>query len=749
MENKELSYALLRTLMDASPYQWVLWNIKTDQLWIDPRMSEQNLFPDIDQPTPDLILASIEEIDAERMRENLLDLIHENIPFEQSAMLKSSGRTFNVMAHRLNPDQRGDLCLFWIKERNAEQELSEVSSTTLREILDEVPIPIWHRSIHGRIDFCNKAYADILETSPEVVLRKNQKIWTGNLFAEQDENGEPLEDERAEKRQLRQHTIINGARHLLEYVEINMGDEGEVGYALDMTGVEISNRELERHIEAHRKVLEHLTAGVAVYGSDKRLKFFNHAYLRLYDWDESWLLTEPTLNEMFDELHRRRLMAEQADFPAYKKKWMQMFNSLLNPIQELVHLPNERTIRMIASPHPMGGLFFVFEDVTDSLVLERQVNTQVAVQRETLDHLYEGVVVFASDNRLKLTNPAFTRLWKINPEQLKAGCHISDLVEQLKNFFDYGNNWDSYKAAIIENFTDRVPKSGRLNRKDRSVLEFSYVPLPDGAHLISYSDVTDSHLVERALRERNEALEEADQLKSEFLSNISYELKDPLNTIIGFTEILASGYFGQLRQEQITYTKGTLESSRQLLALVNDIIDLATIEAGQMTLNMQTIDIRKLLNSLVGMVKSRAEALDVKVSMSCASELKELTGDERRLKQALFNLLNNSLRFTPKGGKVVLSANLTNNFVQITVADTGAGIARKDQKRVFKKFERTEDAADRYKGAGLGLPLVKSLVELHGGKVTIMSQQNAGTKVVCQLPMNLPHNAQQELLKIA
>ncbi|HJT06585.1 MAG TPA: HAMP domain-containing sensor histidine kinase, partial [Stellaceae bacterium] len=248
----------------------------------------------------------------------------------------------------------------------------------------------------------------------------------------------------------------------------------------------------------------------------------------------------------------------------------------------------------------------------------------------------------------------------------------------------------------------------------------------------SYFDVTDSTRVENALRERNEALETAGRLKSEFIANVSYELRTPLNAIIGFAEILTNQYFGELSPRQLDYSRGILDSSHRLLSLINDILDLATIEAGYMTLETQELDIHTLMSSVLSLSRERARNQNLKLDFDCPTDIGALHGDERRLKQALFNLISNALKFTPAGGTVTLSARRTAQRIALIVADTGVGVPREDQARIFEKFERGSPNA-RHSGPGLGLSLVKSFIELHGGTVEMDSRPGTGTTVTCYL----------------
>jgi signal transduction histidine kinase len=267
--------------------------------------------------------------------------------------------------------------------------------------------------------------------------------------------------------------------------------------------------------------------------------------------------------------------------------------------------------------------------------------------------------------------------------------------------------------------------------------------LPDGAALLSYVDVSDTIRVERALRERNEALETADRLKTEFIANVSYELRTPLNTIIGFTEMLTGQYFGPLNDRQAEYSKGILESSHRLLSLINDILDLATIEAGYMTLERDWVDVHPMLSNALTLVREPARKKNIALELDCPADIGAIHADERRLKQALFNVLSNSVKFTAANGSITISARRHDDRVVLTFTDTGIGIPEDDRSRVFMKFERGSSPEARRQGAGLGLPLVKSLIELHGGSVDLESEPGVGTKVTCILP------AQDEAVELA
>jgi PAS domain-containing protein len=407
--------------------------------------------------------------------------------------------------------QEQDDLVFWLRDTTDfsreikvhHHKLTSVieENTRLKEMLDLLPLPVWFRNSQGWLTYCNRFYAEALDSSNEYITQENTLLWIDARWDEDVGNTKNLQNL---IEPLKRHILVQGERRFFEFREESLDSlEGVMGYGLDLTNLEKALSDLEQHSMAYREVLENLSAGVTIYGADKRLKFFNHAYARLFETDEKWLNTGPTLGEVLDDVRHRRLLSEQADYQSFRKQQLQMVSSLISPFQQLEHLPDERTIRRISAPHPMGGVFFIFEDVTNSLSLERQYNTQLAVHWASLDNLYEGVAVFGSDNQLKLINPAFIYIWKMDREKIKIGQHISEAVNMLKETFIFEGEWDNYRSRLISRVTDRIPKESKLNCKDGRVINFNYVPLPDGSHLLTCMDITDSYRIEKILDERS------------------------------------------------------------------------------------------------------------------------------------------------------------------------------------------------------------------------------------------------------
>ena len=229
-------------------------------------------------------------------------------------------------------------------------------------------------------------------------------------------------------------------------------------------------------------------------------------------------------------------------------------------------------------------------------------------------------------------------------------------------------------------------------------------------------------------------LEAASHHKSEFLANMSHELRTPLNAIIGFSQVLQKQLFGPVNEKQSEYLDDILTSSRHLLSLIDDVLDLAKVEAGQIELQMAPFSLPDTLERGVVIVRERATRNGVKVSLASEPDVETVVGDERRVRQVLFNLLSNAVKFTPAGGSVGVTARRVDGEIRVSVADTGPGIAPADQQRIFEEFQQAELGKQQREGTGLGLALSKRLVELHHGRIWVDSEVGHGSTFTFTLP---------------
>ena len=263
-----------------------------------------------------------------------------------------------------------------------------------------------------------------------------------------------------------------------------------------------------------------------------------------------------------------------------------------------------------------------------------------------------------------------------------------------------------------------------------------------GAFSVAYARYLDFQRLEernRQLAEANREVEQANKAKSAFLANMSHELRTPLNSVIAMSDILLEKYFGDLTQQQEDYAKDIRESGQLLLSLINDILDLSKVEAGHSPLELSEVDLKNLLEGSLTVVRERALKHGISLSCEVAEDLPTISGDGRKLKQAIYNLLSNAVKFTPDQGKVGVDARLDDDRIRVCVWDTGIGIPPEDQEKVFGEFEQSDISLTRkYEGTGLGLALVKRFVEQHGGGIWLESKVGEGSRFCFTLPLKPP-----------
>jgi signal transduction histidine kinase len=241
----------------------------------------------------------------------------------------------------------------------------------------------------------------------------------------------------------------------------------------------------------------------------------------------------------------------------------------------------------------------------------------------------------------------------------------------------------------------------------------------------------------REIEEKSRQLEVASQHKSEFLANMSHELRTPLNAIIGFSEVLTDRMFGELNEKQEEYLKDIYASGTHLLSLINDILDLSKIEAGRMELELTEFDLPTAIDSALMLVRERAGRRSIALHTNIDNRLGQIQADERKVRQVVLNLLSNAIKFTPEGGRIEIQAAPKDGFVEVSVSDTGVGIAPEDQETVFEEFRQVGTVSKKVEGTGLGLTLCRKFVELHGGRIWVKSEVGAGSTFTFTLPVRL------------
>lgn len=688
--------------------------------------------------TPEALLdfvAWLERDSAVALVEAIYELRNNGTPFNigirtlSNELLEADGRTAGGMAAlRFRPlsGERRNVAALAHDAHKLGKQVERLSA-----VLDTAPLPVWLRNTEGKLAWVNRAYVSSVEASDsEMVIKASIEI----------ANGPNLDTSKADSKTNcigRVHAIIGGAMRALDVHEVALPD-GKAGFAVDATKLEEAEKELDRHIKAHTSTLNKLDTAIAIFGPDQRLRFHNAAYAGLWPLDSAWLDTHPTDGEILDRLRSQRCIPEQANYREWRTRQLAAYTTL-DVRESWWYLPDGRSLHVVCEQHPFGGVTYLYENATKEIQLESRYNELIGVQRETLDNLEEGIALLGSDGRMKLFNPAFARFWNFDPGFLEQEPHIEELAAHGRRLVVDSVAWDEVKFGVTRLDVERKPFTGKINAADR-ILQFTAVPLPDGNTLLTFSDVSDASRMERALRDRADALEAADRLKNMFLSNVSYEIRTPLTSVLGFAEGLQMGLAGPLSPKQQDYVHDIRKSSTDLKTIIDAIIDLTAIDAGAMELTLEYVEIPVMLEMVAGKLTPAIEHRDLTLNIEVGADVSGFTADAGRVEQILSNLLTNAIGFSMAGSTIRLGVRKVESNVQFWVSDSGRGIDPEFQQQAFERFQ-SRPVPGGHRGPGLGLSIVKSFVELHDGQVSLLSKVNQGTTVLCSFPIDGPRVA--------
>lgn len=669
---------------------------------------------------------------AQTLRRHIADLRAKGKPFSCSIQLPGNKLI------EADGNVAGAQVVLWLEdatirgaqEKEAISHLEKEKLTSLSDpeafidIMGKAPFPIWRMSGTGRIVWTNQAYTEA------VGAEDLQAVIDGQI--QLDDQCEAQAKKTLSKNEIIQtaRPVIMSGKRVSSLVSMYPISGGVAGIAVDASESEALRAALKSQIRAHDETLNNMAEAVAIFNSKQKMSFHNRAFAQMFDLDESWFLDERSHGEWLDYLREKRKLPEHPNYREWKQGELSLYLNWPEEMpDELWSLPDGRELRLVRMRDPDGGISLLFGDITDKMTMKSQMGTLINVQKATLDKLTEGVAVFGPDGRLKVYNSAFEEMWALPENSLKDEPRFRDLIPHMLNAYHDRDFW----AEMMARTTDPSPEarrhvSGEIIRSDDSILTFLSKPLPDGATLIAWDDVTSARTTEAALVERAEALEAADRLKSEFVGHVSYQLRTPLTTISGYAELLQSGAVGELNDKQAEYVFAVQAASEDLARTIDDILDFAAIEAETIDLELGDVDLYFVLEGALEYVATRAEDTRISLAFNCPKDIGIIRADEKRIKQIVYNLLSNAMRFTKPGGRIELGAAHEDHGIRIWVQDNGVGIPSERQPQVFESFKSSRG------GAGLGLALVERFVDLHGGWTALESDEGKGTLVTCHLP---------------
>ena len=618
--------------------------------------------------------------------------------------------------------------------RSLQSKVEQLSDAleALAGLVEAAPFPMWHRTPDLRLSLVNSAYVRAVDggSAHDVIAQGIELVEPVGGHSAQAAAADAIAQDEPVARMV--PATIDGERRTMHVVDVPLGVAGVAGYAVDQHELEQARVEHRRLEAAQRDLLDRLSAGVARFGPDRALRFWNQPFISLFALHQDRLTDAPLFERVLDQMRDARRIPEHRDFPAWRAERRDWFLSP-DPREENWLLQDGTHLRVYAQPLPDGGLLLIFEDRTEQVQLSSARDTLLRVRTATFDNLFESIGVFSSDGRLQMWNSRFRAIWGATEEMLATHPRIDDLMRDVQSRLAKPQQATLVRELVRAATIERKQRAGHVGFADGRIFEFAAIPLPDGNALFTMLDVTDSRRVEQVLRDRNEALEQADQVKTAFVTNMSYELRTPLTTIAGFAEMMSAGYAGELSPSAKDYVDGILQSTGRLAMLIDNVLDLTQGEAGTLPIDRAPVDLATVARESAARLSADAKAKGIDLAVSLENSLGVVQGDARRIGQAIDHLLDNALTHCGKGARVLLHGDGGADKARIVISDNGPGIPTAQQDAIFDPTARAGQARAGGR-AGIGLPLARQLAQAHGGTLQLVSEAGQGTMIVIELP---------------
>jgi signal transduction histidine kinase/PAS domain-containing protein len=660
--------------------------------------------------------------------------------FRLSLPVRGSERMLLVLGERASEavETPGSVLLWVLDATDSQAEVGSLEREAdrlraafdaLTALIEAAPMPMWYRGPDLRLLMVNTAYVHAVEgrDAEDVVSRGVELVDGAGL-------GGPLANaaiarDTQEPQSAAMPATIAGARRMLRLHDVPLPTGGIAGFAVDIEELERARGGLKRFAEAQRAMLDRMSAGVAQFGSDRSLVFCNQPFRRLFAMKNEWLADRPEFDRVLERMREARKLPDVRDFPHWKAERREWFTAP-EAVEESWSIGTTH-LRVVAQPLPEGGLLLIFEDQTQQLELQREHGEMQQVRTATLDSLAEAVAVFGK-GRLQLWNRKFRQVWGFEDGFLDGHPQIATIVKAAG-----GKLVNAARAEIIGDLIrlaakDRQQRGSSITFANGRHFDIAAVPLPDGNALVTMLDTTDRQRVERALRDRNEALEAADRVRTAFVANMSYELRTPLTSIKGFGEMLQGGFAGKLSADGKEYVEAILMSVDRLGGLIDDVLDLTQSE-GQ-PIERETVDVEFAATSAADVIAPLAKGKAIELVIEDAGTAGVVQGDARRIRQTVEHLLRHAVSHTSEGGRVLLHLDGNARVARVIVSDDGPGMPPEAVARAFDRFAQVGTSRGGDRALGLGLPLAKQFVEAHGGRIELISEPGQGTLVTVELP---------------
>jgi signal transduction histidine kinase len=664
-------------------------------------------------------------------------------PFRMSLTVPGSQRSLALRGQLADPQvSPGGAALVWVFDfsesafeltrMRAESSRAKGDFAALVGLIEAAPMPMWFRGTDGNLRLVNSAYVDAVTgvDAATVVAAQTELVEPVDGLTAAQIAWQAMQQKQPVERIVQ--ATIGGQRRALRVSDLPLGEEGVAGYAVDIQEMEEQARAHRAYAEAQRGMMDRLSVGVAQFDAGRKLTFANQPFRRIFGM-KLGAATDGTLFErLLSEARDAGKTPQVRDFPTWRAERIEWFTG--GEIREEAWpLSGGTHLRLIAQPMPDGGLALIAEDRTEQLALSATRDTLLRTRTAMLDSLFEALAVFAPDGHLQLWNRSFAGTWGVEQELLDQHPLVDDLLEQIAGNLARPKRVKLLGDVIRAATLDRKELAGRVSLTDGRTLEFAGIPLPDGNGLLTTLDVTANEQAETALRERNQALEQADEVKTRFLANMSYEFRTPLTSIGGFAELLQAGVAGELSDQGKEYVEAIIDSVARLTDQVENVLDLSQSEAGLLPMQKERLELLPFVTRVVRERERELEAKGLTLDLRGGANIK-VDADRRQLARAIGHLVDNAIVATDSGGKILVDLSKKPEGTRIVISDNGCGMSPEELNRAMEGLRPNADGTGMERRQGLGIPLARQLVEAHGGTLTLQSRKKIGTAAMIVLP---------------
>ena len=662
------------------------------------------------------VIGRLDDIGVPRRAEDILDVelwlerTAATLFLDKMMLLKKDGQNFEfnchskegrpllIKGHAVNTVAIIEIQCMWEQNLKFEELVSLHAKAQDRlylfqNLLEQLPLPVWIEDKEKQLEWANSAFVTKLNKGSLPELRTNYE----NI------------------------AVVNNKEIVSKFTT-----EKEVIAFLPLTKEENNSYGFDSE---QASILFQIPTPVAIFSKDQRLDYWNLAFEQLWGIETKWLQKSPNINDILDRLYREEKLPQESDKPHFRSEFMSLFDrDNQQPHRWL--LLDGRSIDIKAVARSCGGTALLFEDVSKGLALRNRIQQMLQLQKDTLNGLSDGVIVFNSAGKVTLYNKAFCDMWQMDDVSLDD-AHAETIFAHTKILFDDHDIWRKIGLYVTGIGEARTGLRGEMERLDGKVLDYMLEPLGAASYVLSFIDNTHHVRHQQELANSNSQLAQANQFKSNFVNNISYELRTLLTSVVGYGEFLYNEGGLSLNQEE--YANHIVAASSSVLAIIDDILDLASIDDGLVDLKFEAIDVRATINSALGGVQSRFNYSNLALQIIDDTKITSFEADESRVRQTLFKLLSTAADSSQSNTTVFLKCFTEKDFIAFTVENQPSNATEViDTKGIISSDPSKFSPGN---SLNISLAIIENLVEHHGGWIEFQSDPVGKRAITCYFPI--------------